>query len=118
MVYVKIYGAGSIGNHLAYACRSKGWNVLICDVDTEALEHTKNEIYPSRYGSWDDEISLIAEAELEEHKYDLVIIGTPPAQKQSRIQGSKGFVEWHVNWDSNNDAVVYGEQGEASKQNK
>jgi predicted dehydrogenase len=78
MINVKIYGAGSIGNHLAYACRSKGWNVLICDVDTEALERTKNEIYPSRYGSWDDGISLIAEAELEEHKYDLVIIGTPP----------------------------------------
>jgi prephenate dehydrogenase len=49
MVYVKIYGAGSIGNHLAYACRSKGWNVLICDVDKEALECTKSEIYPSRY---------------------------------------------------------------------
>ena len=75
---VKIYGAGSIGNHLAYACRSKGWNVLICDVNTEALERTKSEIYPSRYGAWDDKIKLMHVSELKPKKYDLVIIGTPP----------------------------------------
>ena len=43
---VKIYGAGSIGNHLANASRQMGWSVDICDVDRSALKRTKNEIYP------------------------------------------------------------------------
>jgi predicted dehydrogenase len=78
MINVKIYGAGSIGNHLAYACRSKGWNVLICDVDTEALERTKSEIYPSRYGAWDDNIRMAGIDDYKDAIYDLIIIGTPP----------------------------------------
>ena len=54
MIKVKIYGDGSIGNHLAYACRSKGWDVkespislekgldaLICDKDPEVLKRGK-----------------------------------------------------------------------------
>jgi len=78
MFNVKIYGAGSIGNHLAYACRSKGWNVLICDIDPKALERTKTHIYPARYGSWDEKIRLSTINELKPEKFDLVIIGTPP----------------------------------------
>ena len=78
MINVKIYGAGSIGNHLAYACRSKGWNVLICDVNTEALERTKSEIYPSRYGAWDDDICTAGVDDYKGVKYDLIIVGTPP----------------------------------------
>jgi len=50
---VKIYGAGSIGNHLAHACRTKGWDVLMCDIDPDALKRTREDIYPSRYGRWD-----------------------------------------------------------------
>ncbi len=34
---------------------------------------------------------------------------TEPAQKTLRIQGSKGFIEWYVNFDHNNDAVKYGD---------
>ncbi len=30
---VKIFGAGSIGNHLANAARVLGWSVDLCDVD-------------------------------------------------------------------------------------
>lgn len=78
MYKVKIYGAGSIGNHLAYACRSKGWEVFICDVDEKALQRTKKEIYPSRYGKWDDKIQLALVSELKPEKFDVVIIGTPP----------------------------------------
>jgi predicted dehydrogenase len=78
MIKVKIYGAGSIGNHLAYACRSKGWDVTLCDIDTEALKRTKNDIYPSRYGLWDEKIKLLHVSELKPIEYDLVIIGTPP----------------------------------------
>jgi predicted dehydrogenase len=78
MTKVKIYGAGSIGNHLAHACRSKGWDVTLCDIDADALKRTKYDIYPSRYGLWDDNIKLLHVDELKPKKYDLVIIGTPP----------------------------------------
>lgn len=80
MYRVKIYGAGSIGNHLAYACRTKGWDVFICDIDPSALKRTREVIYPSRYGQWDSGIRL---SEVDTDYYsgdgsDLVIIGTPP----------------------------------------
>lgn len=75
---VKIYGAGSIGNHLAHACRNKGWDVLICDVDPEALERTKNDIYPARYGDWDEAIRLATLENLPDEDVDVAIIGTPP----------------------------------------
>lgn len=75
---VKIYGAGSIGNHLAHACRTKGWNVVICDVDGEALKRTQHLIYPQRYGKWDEEIQLCLCSEIPKRDYDVVIVGTPP----------------------------------------
>jgi predicted dehydrogenase len=75
---VKIYGAGSIGNHLAQASRRMGWSVDIYDIDSEALERTKNEIYPMRYGEWDKEIGLYNCKDLPIGGYDFVIIGTPP----------------------------------------
>jgi len=78
VVNVKIYGAGSIGNHLAHACRAKGWNVLICDIDQKALDRTREDIYPARYGGWDPEIRLATPDKLPDEEVDLVIIGTPP----------------------------------------
>jgi len=78
MTKVKIYGAGSIGNHLAHACRCKNWDVTLCDIDMDSLERTKNDIYPSRYGSWDENIRLAKVDALKNEKFDLVIIGTPP----------------------------------------
>ena len=75
---VKIYGAGSIGNHLAQASRRMGWSVDICDIDSNALERTKNEIYPSRYGKWDDAIGLYDFDKVPNKVYDFIIIGTPP----------------------------------------
>jgi predicted dehydrogenase len=76
---VKIYGAGSIGNHLAHACRNKGWDVTVCDRDDDALTRMKNDIYPSRYGKWDESIKLSRDASGMQTKYfDVVIIGTPP----------------------------------------
>jgi predicted dehydrogenase len=78
MYKVKIYGAGSIGNHLAHAARHLGWKVDICDVDNNALRRTKNDIYPSRYGSWDDDIGLYLNDEVPSTGYDLIFIGTPP----------------------------------------
>jgi len=78
MYKVKVYGAGSIGNHLANAARHMGWSVDICDLDANALKRTKNEIYPQRYGSWDDEIGLYLPENEPKGIYDMVFIGTPP----------------------------------------
>lgn len=75
---VKIYGAGSIGNHLAHASRVLGWDVLVCDVHTAALERMKNDIYPKRYGSWDTAIQLATNDRARSGGFDLIIIGTPP----------------------------------------
>lgn len=78
MYTVKIYGAGSIGNHLSHASRSLGWEVHLCDIDNAALERTKTSIYPGRYGKWDDSIKLYNTKDVPSNIYDLIIIGTPP----------------------------------------
>ena len=78
MYNVKIIGAGSIGNHLAHASRSLGWNVTVCDIDSAALDRTKSQIYPTRYGSWDKNIQLCLIDDVPKGKFDLIIIGTPP----------------------------------------
>jgi len=75
---VKILGAGSIGNHLANASRAMGWSVDICDIDPKALDRTKNMIYPSRYGKWDESIRLFESKNAPRGGYDLIFIGTPP----------------------------------------
>ena len=75
---VKILGAGSIGNHLSNASRALGWSVDLCDVDAKALERTRSQIYPQRYGKWDDSIRLFDSREAPRGGYDLIFIGTPP----------------------------------------
>jgi len=78
MIRVKVIGAGSIGNHLAHACRQQGWAVAVVDTDPAALRRTRDEIYPQRYGHWDPVIRLQAPADCADEAFDLVIIGTPP----------------------------------------
>lgn len=75
---VKIIGAGSIGNHLAQASRRMGWDVTIVDRDKNALERTKSEIYPTRYGAWDDAIKLVETKDEPKGGFDIIFIGTPP----------------------------------------
>jgi predicted dehydrogenase len=75
---VKVIGAGSIGNHLANASRRMGWSVDICDVDQKALDRTKSQIYPMRYGKWDESIGLYLSKDMPVGGYDLIFIGTPP----------------------------------------
>lgn len=75
---VKVIGTGSIGNHLANAARRLDWQVDMCDLDPLALERTKNEIYPSRYGVWDRHINLYGMEDVPKSGYDLICIGTPP----------------------------------------
>ena len=76
MVSLLIYGAGSIGNHFAYAGRSKGWKTTVYDIDPDALIRMRRETYPSRYDAWDNEIDLLGK--VPDGQYDVVIIGTPP----------------------------------------
>lgn len=83
MIKLKIYGAGSIGNHLANAARSKDWEVTICDVDQAALDRTRNDIYPARYGAWDSGIKLCLNDQAPRGGYDLIFIGTPPDSHMS-----------------------------------
>lgn len=78
MKRVKVYGAGSIGNHLANASRRKGWSVDLCDTDPAALQRTRTMIYPGRYGAWDSSIGLHTNASVPCGGYDLIVIGTPP----------------------------------------
>lgn len=75
---VKIYGAGSIGNHLSHAARSLGWGVTVCDVSQEALDRMRSDIYPSRYGRWDDTIRLYRNQDAPQGGFDLILVGTPP----------------------------------------
>lgn len=78
MYSIRIVGAGSIGNHLAHAARSRGWRVTLTDIDLQALERARDEIYPDRYGAWDPAISLKLAGEAAGDEADVVFIGTPP----------------------------------------
>ena len=78
MYRVKILGAGSIGNHLAHASRRLGWRVALCDIEAAALERARREIYPARYGAWDEAIELHLAADAPRAGFDLIVVGTPP----------------------------------------
>jgi predicted dehydrogenase len=75
---VKVLGAGSIGNHLSHAARRLGWAVDLVDVDPAALKRTRDEIYPTRYGRFDDAIGLFTSDTAPRGGYDMIFVGTPP----------------------------------------
>ena len=75
---IKIHGAGSIGNHLAHAARSLGWGVVVCDISQAALDRMRGELYPGRYGGWDERIELYRSADAPRGGFDVIHIGTPP----------------------------------------
>jgi predicted dehydrogenase len=75
---VKILGAGSIGNHLAHACREHDWSVTLCDIDPAARARTRAQIYPARYGAWDESIRLCAPEDVTGEAFDIAVVGTPP----------------------------------------
>lgn len=80
MKKILIFGSGSIGNHMAFACVTLGWKVYVTDINDFALRRMKNEIYPKRYKKWNNKISQINYNDVFnlEFKFDLIIIGTPP----------------------------------------
>ncbi len=77
---VLIFGAGSIGNHMAYASRKLKLNVDVTDISSKALLRMKNKIFLKRYGKWDSKINLLQYKNVFKtiKNYDLIIIGTPP----------------------------------------
>lgn len=75
---VKVFGAGSIGNHLTQASRRMGWDVTVVDRDQAALDRMKNDIYPTRYGAWDEGITQYIAGTEPKGGYDIMMIGTPP----------------------------------------
>lgn len=75
---IRIIGAGSIGNHIANAARSRGWRVTLTDNDPAALARARDSIYPGRYGAWDAEIVLADTRQAFAEAADVVFIGTPP----------------------------------------
>lgn len=76
---LKILGAGSIGCHMAHAARQLGWDVLLCDIDPKAITRAEELIFPQRYGRWDNKITTSLSKDVLPQRFDLVIIGTPPA---------------------------------------
>lgn len=80
-INVAIIGAGSIGNHLAFSCRKLNWNTEVFDLEVSALNRLKSDIYPSRYGMFDESIKLKVMADFGKSEigvYDVILIGTPP----------------------------------------
>lgn len=77
---ILIFGAGSIGNHMAYASRQLDYDVFITDISQKSLLRMKNSIYPKRYKKWDHKIKIVdyKNIHLIDKKFDLIIIGTPP----------------------------------------
>ena len=77
---ILIFGAGSIGNHMAFASRKLKLNVDITDTSESALNRMKSQIFIKRYGAWDPNINLIPLNNVFKIKklYDLIIVGTPP----------------------------------------
>lgn len=80
MKKILIFGAGSIGNHMANAALKIKSKVYITDVKFSALKRMKKHIFPSRYGRWNNSIEIINYKEVffNKNNFDLVIIGTPP----------------------------------------
>ena len=78
MYNVKIFGAGSIGNHLANAFVTNGHKVILSDIDNNALQRSRNETYINRYGSWNENIKLMLSDDIFNIDSDIVFIGTPP----------------------------------------
>ena len=48
------------------------------DADPKALERMKNDIYPKRYGAWDDSIKLFTPDKEPKGGFDIIMLGTPP----------------------------------------
>ena len=77
---ILIFGSGSIGTHHANAAITLKNDVFITDKNNSQLENMKQNIYPQRYGKWDNKINCISYNKVFNLRknFDLIIIGIPP----------------------------------------
>jgi predicted dehydrogenase len=77
---ILIFGAGSIGNHMAFAALKNNFKVYVTDVRESALMRMKKEIFPKRYGKWSKKIILVNYDKVFNlaTNFDIIVIGTPP----------------------------------------
>ena len=96
MKNILIFGAGSIGNHMAYACSKKNYKVHITDISNNALVRMKSKIFPLRYGKWNKKINLINYRDVFKLKifFDLIIVGTPPITHRNLFEKSKNNLKF------------------------
>ncbi|MEK7469505.1 MAG: Gfo/Idh/MocA family oxidoreductase [Planctomycetota bacterium] len=80
---VKVFGAGSAGNHLAHASRSMNFDVVVCDVDEKALSRMSKDLYQNRYGRWDPAIQLFTNDKAPKGGFDYILIATPPENQMA-----------------------------------
>ena len=87
MKKVLIFGSGSIGNHMAFACRKIGMDVFITDISSKALNRMKNKIYPMRYKKWDKKINILKYKDVYKikEKFHLVVLGISPFYHQAEL---------------------------------
>lgn len=55
-----------------------GWEVTVVDADPKALERMKTEVYPQRYGAWDEAIQLFEAKDQPRGGFDIIYLGIPP----------------------------------------
>jgi predicted dehydrogenase len=77
MLKIKIIGAGSAGNHMAFAFKKYNAKITMQDNNLNSLKRSKNKIYLPRYKIWDTNINLIIK-DSNKVKYDCIIISSPP----------------------------------------
>ena len=77
MLKIKIIGAGSAGNHIAFAFKKFNAKITMVDTNLASLKRSKNQIYIPRYKKWDKNINLVSKDSVK-NKYDCIIISSPP----------------------------------------
>jgi len=86
---IKIIGAGSAGNHMAFALTTlkEVKKVIITDINQKALVRSKKDIFIKRYGKWNNKIRLELENENLKTKqiYDGIVIASPPEFHKDNI---------------------------------
>ena len=79
---ILIFGSGSIGTHHANAAISLNCEVFITDKKKSQLKNMQENIYPGRYGKWNNKIQCISYNNIFKlkHNFDIIIIGVPSNQ--------------------------------------
>ena len=87
---IKIIGAGSAGNHIAYALTTlrEIKEITITDISKKALLRSKNQIFIKRYGKWSKKLKLELESEniKKRNFYDGIVVSSPPEYHKKNIQ--------------------------------